>query len=284
LAPANPGEQSDLIPELVPQLAESIDKNRLPAYLADDRWWFEQKVDGQRKLVWLIDGRVSARNRQGEPADIPGRCITELPKVTGGVFALDCELVEDRLWVFDLPVGGGLVMPHMPYSYRRDVLDQLGPRLGGDSVQVLPTARTAAQKLNLARKVIESGGEGVMVKDTTAAYLSGIRHPGVLKAKFVKDIDCVITRLAVGGKQNCAVGVYDPGGRLVEVGTVILHAKERNQVDVGSVVTVAYLYCVDPDRPRLVQPTRVRPRSDKQAAECTTDQLRFTDRTVHGLR
>lgn len=269
--------------DLVPQLAESIDKKRLPKYLPDDRWWFEQKVDGHRKLVWLAQTGVSVRNRQGEPSDIPGRCVTELPRVTRGAFALDCELVEDTLWVFDLPVAADVVGPHMPYAYRRDVLDRLRPRLEGRAVRILPSARTPAQKMDLARRVIESGGEGLMVKDSTARYLSGQRHAGVLKAKFVKDVDAVITRFAVGGKQNCGVGLYTDDGVLVEVGKVIIHPKERYRVREGSVVTVAYLYCVDPDAPRLVQPTRLRPRDDKRPEECTMNQLHFTDRTVHEL-
>ena len=267
---------------IVPQLAESIDKKHLPRYLLDDAWWWEQKVDGHRKLVWLADG-VTVLNRAGAPADIPGRCAKELPRVKGGVIALDCELVEDTLWVFDLPFAADVVGPEMPYWFRRDVLERLRPRLQGDSVRILGTARTQPQKMELARRVIESGGEGLMVKDSRSPYLPGGRSAAVLKAKFVKDVDAVITRFAIGGKQNCGVGLYTDAGELVEVGKVILHPKERNQVQEGSVVTVAYLYCVDAAAPRLVQPTRVRPRTDKRPEECTMSQLRFTDRTVHEL-
>lgn len=279
----SPAPQNGVDPDLTPQLAVSIDKRRLPRYLLDDDWWWEQKVDGHHKLVWLTVDGVSVLNREGAPSDIPRRCVTALPKVTSGAFALDCELLDDRLWVFDLPFAAGIIGPHTPYSSRRDVLDRLAPRFESDSVRILPTARTPAQKMELARKVVGGGGEGLMVKDSRGRYLSGLRNPAVIKAKFVKDVDAVITRFAIGGKQNCGVGVYTADGRLVEIGRVILHPKERRQVQERSVVTVAYLYCVNRDKPRLVQPTRLRPRDDKRPEECTMSQLHVTDRTVHEL-
>lgn len=293
---------------LIPQLAEPIPKERLVDYILDDRYYTEQKIDGHRKLVWLRNGVIEVLNRQGKPADLPADVFNELPTITDpeGI-ALDCELIGDELWVFDLPFAAGHVAPSDPYEWRRAVLDSLAPSLVTSHVRLLPTARTHEEKLAISRKVIENGGEGLMVKDSLAAYHSGLRHEGLLKAKFVKDVDAVITRFGIGlsssgsglPKSNCELLVFrEPvdltnvliteellrafvrADEAVVIGECIIHPKERNIVDVGSVVTVAYLYCVDPDHPRLVQPTRIRPRSDKAPGECLLDQLRFTDKNV----
>lgn len=267
----------------MPQLAESIDLAALPRYLRDDRWWLEQKVDGHRKLVALSPGGVAALNRSGEPSTLPASCLAGLPAVSSGEVVLDGELVGGVLWVFDVPLAPPAAAPTTPYRARREVLDRLAPALKTDALRFLPVARTAEEKTRLAATVLEAGGEGVILKDTDAAYLSGRRHGGLLKAKFVQDVDAVVTRIAVDGKQNCAVGLHGPDGGLVEVGTVIVQPRDRDRLRVGAVVTVAYLYCVDPASPRLVQPTRLRIRADKHPEECTMDQLRFTDRTVHEL-
>ena len=268
---------------LVPQLADSIDPTTLDRYLRDERWWFEQKVDGRRKLVALSPVGVAVLNRAGEPSTLPADCRVRLPVLATGEVVLDGELVGQTLWVFDIPLAPPAVAPATPYAARRDVLDRLAPKLETATLRVLPVARTPEEKTRLAAKVRDAGGEGLILKDVTCPYRAGRRHRGLLKAKFVHDVDAVVTRIGVDGKQNCAVGVYDDNGRLVEVGTVIVHARERAHLQVGSVVTVAYLYCVDTAAPRLVQPTRLRLRDDKHPEECTMHQLRFTDRTVHDL-
>lgn len=267
----------------MPQLAESIDLAALPRYLQDRRWWLEQKVDGHRKLVALSPGGVTVLNRVGEPSMLPAACLAGLPAVSSGEVVLDGELVGGVLWVFDVPLAPPAATPSMPYGTRREVLDRITPVLETATLRFLPVARTAEEKTRLAASVLEAGGEGVILKDTAAAYRSGSRHGGLLKAKFVHDVDAVVTRIAVDGKQNCAVGLYRPDGCLVEVGMVIVQPRDRVRLHVGGVVTVAYLYCVDPASPRLVQPTRLRLRADKHPEECTMDQLRFTDRTVHEL-
>lgn len=242
----------------------------------------EQKVDGHRKLVTLSPGGVTVLNRAGEPSTLPAACLAGFPAASSGAVVLDGELVGAVLWVFDLPHAPPAVLPEMPYCTRRAVLDRLAPALGTETLRFLPVARTTEEKARLVARVLEAGGEGVMLKDTAAPYRSDRRHAGLLKAKFVNDLDAVVTRIAVDGKQNCAVGLYVTDGRLVEVGTVVVQPRDRELLRVGSVVTVTYLYCVNRSAPRLVQPTRLRLRTDKRPRECTMDQLRFTDRAVHG--
>lgn len=86
-----------------------------------------------------------------------------------------------------------------------------------------------------------------------------------------------------GGKQSAALAVYDHDGAEVEVGNVTTIGKGGpGGIQVGQVVEVAFLYVVNPEHPVLYQPRILRVRTDKAAAECSTDQLigTHTDRTV----
>lgn len=278
---------------LVPQLAESIPKSKLVDYLTNDRYYAEQKIDGVRKLVTVTDNQVFVVGREGQPTDLP----TVEPFRLTGTWAFDGELLHDgTFWVFDLVASPVVQVDGKPMQVgvttkladRRSVLDDLTPVLESRGVRVLPCARTTVEKLTLAKRVLETHGEGVMLKDVKAGYASGKRSLGALKCKYVKDVDAFITRFGVGlrsdgsgkPKQNCELAVYNDAGKEQVIGECIIHPKERNQVDVRSVVTVNYLYAVNTDTPRLVQPTRIRPRFDKKPEECTLDQIQFTNREV----
>lgn len=290
---------------VIPQLAESIKVERLPSYCTNDRYWLQQKADGHRKCIIVEDGKVRVVGRNGQETDLACKnAFAGFP----GTWVFDGEVLPDGvLWLFDLPVAGDKIGLQTPYRLRQNVLDGLKEVLESEQVRILPTARTTEEKVSLAKKVITSGAEGVMIKDTTAGYASGRRSNAILKGKLVKDIDCFITRFGIGKssdgsgnpKANCELAVLtepmtftepmtyeyakrlEHEGKLKFIAECIIHPKERNQVDVGSVVTAAYLYAVDPKKPRLVQPTRIRVRpNDKSAEECLLSQMVFTDKSV----
>ena len=123
-----------------------------------------------------------------------------------------------------------------------------------------------------------------MIRDRDAIYTPGLRSPGILKAKFVKTVDCVVLGLRRNGKDNVVIGLHDADGTMVDIGEVTGLAGDGNTLKVGEVCEVQYLYAVDPLRPRLVQPTRPTRRTDKTPDECTLDQIQFTDKTVLRLQ
>jgi hypothetical protein len=290
--------------KVIPQLADKVKLEQLPNYATNDRYFFEQKIDGHRKMVIVDNGSVQVIGRDGQNTDLAVReAFTGFP----GVWVFDGEVLPDGVfWLFDLPVAGDKIGLQTPYRLRRAVLDGLKDALESDYVKILPCARTTEEKVLLAKRVIQSGAEGVMIKDAEASYASGKRTAANLKAKLVKDLDAFITDFGIGKssdgsgnpKANCELAVFTKpnplkgpftaqqvaelkrSGDLKVISECIIHPKERNIVDLGSVVTVAYLYAVDPKKPRLVQPTRLRPRTDKAAGECLLDQVMFTDKSV----
>ncbi len=279
------------MPDLIPMLCSPIEVDSLRNYQGDE-WEWSQKVDGRRVLTELIDGRVTPLNRSGGAADLPAMMSTVLARTLAGMpdLALDGELVGTRgnheLWLFDLPHLDGMIEPASPYHHRRAALEALhgitGDELDRFHIHLLPVARTLEDKLRLLRGVTESGAEGIVVKHLDHPYRPGDRSLQSLKAKFVKTIDCVVSALGIDGKRNLGLEVYDPDGTPVNVGEVSALTGDGARCKVGDIVAVTYLYATV-DRKLYGPPTRPMLRHDKAAAECTSDQLSFTDRAIVAL-
>src|SRR5438105_4328951 len=67
-----------------PMLAEAIASSSLPRFAEASDWFFEQKLDGIRRLVRLDEGTVVAFNRSGEEAALPKDVAAALHRVGGG--------------------------------------------------------------------------------------------------------------------------------------------------------------------------------------------------------
>jgi len=110
------------------------------------------------------------------------------------------------------------------------------------------------------------------LRDTTAPYQPGRRSSGLLRHKFLRELDAHVVGVSTTtGKQNAALAVYDDEGNTVAIGKVSTIGK--GTITVGDVVEVRFLYTVGN---RLFQPRIVRVRTDKAGTECSTRQLEGT--------
>lgn len=268
LAPAkNPA------PTVKPMLAEETDHMQILAYSRDDDWWVEQKVDGHRVLLTVENGRAKATGRNGQPSQHNPRFMqphyADITRLDGIV--LDGELVGDVMWLFDLPWEDGQVeYRKTPYEERRERLEKVFADWAPESsaYRLLPVARTEEEKTKLSLECLQKGGEGVMLKRRNGLYVpSRVRH--VLKAKFVKTVDCVITGVGMDGHDNYELSLYHPDGSLKVIGRCSAIGKESCQI--GDVAEIKYLY-IGADN-RLYQPRFMHKRTDKDAPECTVDQI-----------
>lgn len=262
-------------------LAQSINPKDLIKYAADDRWYFQQKVDGVRALI-VCEDAIRAYNRNGAALtkEVPHQLLKVLAPLKGTGVVLDGEVVEYSFWVFDLPQLGNAVSLSTPYAERLDALEVVVNRLQCNELRLLGTARTHDEKLELAKDVLASGLEGIIVRDKTSPYVPGLRAPTLLKAKFVKHVDAVVMAVNLDGKQNMRLGVFKDG-TLVSIGECTGLSGDGpticEQELVGAVVEVRYLSVY---HHRLYQPNMPRIRTDKEPHECTMDQLKTTDRRV----
>lgn len=256
-------------------LADEVDINRLDTYLRDDLWVAQQKLDGDRLLIQVRDGVATALNRRGEPYrnPMPRKILQQFSRMQGD-WTFDGELL-DEFWIFDLPEAQVHVRPSRDHDFRTTVLERFFAGWAPDPcVRLLPTARTTTAKCELIEQLMARGGEGAVFKRTDAPYTQK-RSSAMLKAKFTKTADVVVTAVAPDGRANLSYGMFD-NGALIEVGSCATQGKPT--VTPGQVIEVRYLYA-GTDR-RLVQPRMVRVRDDKSPSDCTVDQLRFTSREV----
>jgi hypothetical protein len=112
----------------------------------------------------------------------------------------------------------------------------------------------------------------------SGTYQEGTRSRDVLKWKRVKDLDAVVIDRNRGGKSNFILGLYNEDGEMVEIGAVSALTGDGPRIEVGSVVSVSYLYCSDDGQ--LVQPVMPRLRTSKDAWECVTSQLQYTNKEL----
>lgn len=266
-----------------PMLARPLNLNGIDTYLNDDNWVAQQKLDGDRILIFIKDGRVQALNREGELKRnrVPRKVLDQFQVFTSlpDTWCFDGELMTSgELWVFDLPYAAGKVTTEDPFLHRYRVLEHF--MAGGNwptdpCVRLLPLARSTAAKTTLFSELRDRGAEGLMLRHVDGRYRQGKRSELMLKAKFTYTVDVVVHELRVEGRNNCSYRLFD-NGTWVPAGSCSLEG--RPEVKPGDVIEVRALYASDDGL--LYQPVMMRVRHDKSPTDCTVDQLHYTDRTV----
>jgi ATP-dependent DNA ligase len=230
-------------PPLSPQLARS--RTTLPE---GDGWAYEPKFDGFRALVFADGDEVVVKSRNGKPLDryFP-EVVAALP---AGRYVLDGEIVAEtfdtlgqrihpaksrierlsvetpaRLIAFDLLALEDDVLVELPYRERRAALEKAA--LPG--VELAPVVWSADD----ARGWLDTE-EGVIAKEADAPYRPGERV-GMVKIKRVRTIDAVVVGWRPGKAEGTLgaiiLGLYEPGGRLREVGhSSGFTAKEKREL------------------------------------------------------
>jgi ATP-dependent DNA ligase len=269
-------------------LAKAVHLDDLDRYITDDAWSLSPKLDGHRKMLHIGAETVETWGRDGQRSDMP-RPIVDLLRSSLGVggYILDGELMPDgRFFVFDLASAGGVVNAKTPFATRHLALTHLFHLAGLDDspmVRLLPVTRGGDAKRELVERVRSDCGEGIIARHDDGPYQPGKRSERLLKLKFTHELDVVVTRVGVDGKDNAAVGVYSSAGYVTEIGTVSNRARGAK---VGEVWVIRCLYVHSRVNPRLVQPVLISRRTDKTAEECTLDQLEtcYTEKLPAYLR
>lgn len=257
---------------VLPMLAKVVDPERVPALIADDRWVAQLKLDGDRGVLAMRDGKVAMFNRQGQPkkSNVAAAHLAPFAGLEGD-WTFDGEIVGRTYHVFDLISAPGM-LPNAPFTARQAYLEstlaQLAPN--PDDVRLVPTAVGSDAKQALRDNAKANRDEGVIFRRAAAAYDNGRRSDVLLKDKFLKEADCVVTAIHPE-KQSVELSVRDWEGRLVPVGQVSTIGK--GDVTIGSVVEATFLYVHNVSEPRMVQPRIARLRHDKTPDECSIEQF-----------
>lgn len=220
-------------------------------------WWISEKLDGVR-AVW--DGRVLV-SRTGKGFHAPDWFVKDLP---AGV-TLDGELWEGRgmfqttvgtvrkhngdwsnvkYMIFDVVSGGG-------YEIRRGALERL--KLPGHCSILKQTRCEGAWHLeDFEAGILESGGEGVMLRKSNSLY-EHERSENLLKKKIFKTDEAVIIGYKDGkGKHAGRMGalICEYMGKVFNIGTGLTDRLREIPPRLGEIVTFEYFGLTDGGKPR----------------------------------
>jgi bifunctional non-homologous end joining protein LigD len=193
------------------------------AFLADDAWCAQEKLNGERMLVQKSGTAVTAHNRQGEARALPDT-VEAVALTSGTDFVLDGEWIAGEFVAFDVISINGTDVSALPQAARFAALAEVSPfRLVRQAL--------SEDKHALLASVREEKGEGLVFKLRDAAYFCGRTEVGV-KFKFwksasflVKDLDIAKGTVGLGGFGRCSfpfAGAWPKVGDIVEVRYLLL--------------------------------------------------------------
>lgn len=257
------GQVSGLLPQLL-NVADDTDVSRI---VNDPAWCMQQKFDGRRLMLRKAGDAVEAINKLGLVVAVADPVVHAAREVEGD-FILDGEIIGDRLFVFDLLSSGGDDLRGKSYRQRYaalvDLLAESGPHIS--FVDCWGDATDKAQRLAALKA---DGAEGVVFKLWEAPFAPGRPNSGgpQLKFKFVATLSAVVT--TINTQRSVGLSLLGEDG-WQSVGNVTI-PPNHDVPSIGAVVEVRYLYAA----PALVQPVYLGERSDVEAPECVTAQLKF---------
>jgi|SRR5579859_7969444 len=280
---------------------KAITWEKLQQIVTDSDYAISEKVNGERCMLVFDGEHLTAYNRQGKPMSAPPIGALHLRRL-GHPFVVDGERLTRDLAgyfvAFDVLAWKGENLTASPYSMRIRTLQttmlQAALLVTDDPTPTFEKAYSnctvndlallvAVAESDISQQVIEeiqaSSGEGVI-----ARRLSGNYDESPLKFKFTADIDVFVVAVNEGlAAGSLKLGVLRPSDRaIIEVGNVrsglgdadITAVRQMLERGEKPVFTVTYL----PARTVKIQLVEPRTsmallRSDKDAAECTTDQF-----------
>jgi DNA ligase-1 len=236
------------------------------------QYWVSEKLDGVR-AYWDGSRFIS---RQGNPYAAPEwftRGFPQIPldgelwagrerfqQLVGTVRKLqpdDDEWRRVRFMVFDLPDGEG------DFSRRLQDLQRLFAEIDSPYIQLVRQERVTDHRQLMQRlaRMVEAGGEGLMLHRAGAAYRGG-RSDDLLKVKPYRDAEArVVAHLPGQGKYTGLLGallVETPEGRRFRIGTGFSDAERASPPPIGCLVTYQYHGLTDSGIPRFPSFLRVR--------------------------
>jgi bifunctional non-homologous end joining protein LigD len=261
----------------LPQLLNPISYDELEAYLADDTFLLQEKLDGERRLLLRDADGAKGINRKGLFVPLIQPLHDEVCAVLDAGTILDGELVGETYYVFDLLQRGETDLRNEPVHSRlkqiTDLMTEAERRHGQPFVhlKLVVTGEDAATKRALLEAVRSRGGEGVVFKRRDAAYKAGrpASRGNHVKFKLWESATCFVT--AVNAQRSVAVAVLD-GESVVGVGNVSVPVSHAVPT-VGTIAEIKYLYAYPGGS--LYQPQYRGARTDLDREECTLSQLKY---------
>ena len=264
-------------------LPTDIDEREVEGFLTNDNYCAQVKEDGIHVLASRnAQGRVDTRNRRGELHTVP-EAFAKMVAQWAPETMVDGERLHEGGFVgFDMLYDAGNELRGKPYRDRLLRLTEFALDVNSPLFRVVETALDTEAKRALVDRLRAENKEGVIFKDLRSAYTPGRTAWGwsMRRLKFLKSMTAMIMRRPAdytgkdANKASFEVFLTDQG-KWVNIGTVSAQQfYDRLKPGESAIAEVSYLYATPGNR--VVQPRLKRPnpfRSDKQAEDCTLDQL-----------
>lgn len=253
----------------LPQLLNPIREPDVEAYLKDDDWIMQEKMNGERRPVRMAEA-VVAMNKKCDAVAVALSIADGLRSLPASSLLIDGEDMGGELVAFDLLSLDGEDLRNRPYEERFRHL-QLLVGAGASGVRVVRSATGEAAKRALLATLLAEKAEGATFKRRSAEYSPGRPSSGgdAIKFKFVESATCEVESVT-NGKRSVSVCVYDDEGQPVSMGRVTVPPNHPLPAP-GAFVEIEYLYAMQ----SLVQPVYLGVRNDQDRSDCTLSQIKF---------
>jgi len=258
---------------LRPQLLNEITHEDAEKYIQDPNYCMQEKYDGRRRMLKVIDDKLIGSNKKGLKTAISSEIQNACQSIIGSIGILDGEDMGDKIMIFD-----DLTQPFLPYYKRHTIA---ASKLEHNKTVIpVKTAWTTDTKRAMFSRLVTERAEGVVFKLIDAPYTAGRPASGgtQFKCKFYETASCIVTSVS-DVKSSIAVHVFDTYESPIGVGNVTVYPNQETP-KVGDVVEVKYLYYYPEGS--LYQPVLLGVRDDVDPTECTLVKLKLKkDEGIH---
>ena len=259
-----------------PQLLNFITEDQVNEYLDDRIHILQEKMDGRRTMIRIEDREASGINKKGSNIPVAEEIAKEAHQCPESV-VLDGEDVDCTAWVFDILHRDGEDLTGLPYGQRFKILRDIHRAYFNDKyIKIVRTAFTPEEKRKLFNQIRDEGGEGVVLKNCDAPYVSGRPASGgdQLKFKFYETASVLVSKK--NSRRSVSMQMLD-GKNWIDVGNVTI-PPNKDIPSAGDIIEVRYLYAFPGGS--IYQPVFLGIRDDVDKNECVLGQLKYKSQTI----
>jgi hypothetical protein len=261
-----------------PHLLVPISTERMYELAEDDRYGFEEKIDGERLLSDRKGSEVMTSNKLGVINTVPVSIVGDILALDVNDVLFDGESKDKKKHVFDILRLNGRCLKHLGTKARHDILSTLLDSNKTPNLVKVELVTGTEAKRALVASVIAKMGEGIVAKLLSAPYVEGKAAPSMatqFKWVLVENASFVVTGRHPT-KRSVSISILGPK-QVFDVGFVTIPANAA-MPDKDDIIDVRYRHlflggC-------LCQPVFVKPRSDVRQSDCILSQItRFKVKT-----
>ena len=249
----------------IPHLLKPIDEDAVEAFLKDNLYCMQEKMDGKHVTMEFSNHRLVVRNKKGKSIGFN----EDIENYFDFPCFIDCEQIGDKFYVFDMMAFNGDSLHQHSYPNRIKLLNKYFDV--PSPFKVLPVASGYMEKSRMYKRLLKDGKEGVVFKKVNADYEPGARNLSMVKFKFYSTLTAMVCDEGRGGKRSVGLKLHGDG-EWINVGNVSIPINHEVPKP-GDCVEIKYLYAYKGGS--LFQPIYLGKRDDCDGSDCGLHQVKY---------